>query len=264
MASHGGGPPPEVRRDRILQTVRDHGFSRVTDLSAAFNVSEVTVRSDLAALEEIGELRRVRGGATPHRRPSPETPFEQSTTAHAGEKARIGAAAASLVDSGDTVLLDVGSTAAEAAKALARRDDLADVVVLTNGLNIALALEAAGPRITVVVTGGTLRPLQHSLVNPLASLVLSRVNADLALLGCNGVHPAAGVTNVNLPEAEVKRQMIASAERVIVLADTSKIGQTSLAHLCDIACVDLLVTGRGLAPDTRSSIESAGTSVRGV
>ena len=122
---------------------------------------------------------------------------------------------------GDTVLLHVGTTTTAIARALVARADLRDVTVVTNGLTVALVLERAWPRISVVVTGGTLRPLQHSLVNPLGTVLLDGLNASIAFIGCNGVDGAGGVTNVNLPEAEVKRAMLLSARRPVVVADGS-------------------------------------------
>ena len=151
--------------------------------------------------------------------------------------------AAALIEDGETVLIDVGTTAAATARALAARTELDDVVVFTNGLKTALELEPATPRVTVVILGGTLRPLQHSLVEPMASLILEQINVHTLFLGCNGVDPEGGVTNVNLPEAEVKKRMLKAAQRVVVLADGSKIGRTELAHLCPIEAVDLIITG---------------------
>ena len=112
----------------------------------------------------------------------------------------------------------------------------------------AMELEAASPRVTVVLLGGTLRPLQHSLVEPMASLILEQINVHTLFLGCNGVDAVGGVTNVNLPEAEVKKRMLKAAHRVVVLADGSKIGRTELAHLCPIERVDLVITGESADP----------------
>jgi DeoR family transcriptional regulator of aga operon len=214
-----------ARRDRLAALVDDRGFLRVFDASEILGVSEVTVRGDLTALESAGRLVRVHGGAMPAPHSAPEPTFEQALSLEAESKRAIGELAASLVVSGQSVILDVGSTALAVAEALVRRADLVDVAVITNGLSIALALEAAIPRFTVVVTGGTLRPLQHSLVNPSASLFLESVHVDIAFIGCNGIDPVRGVTNVNYPEAEVKRRMVQSSTRRVLIADGSKFGQ---------------------------------------
>ena len=109
----------------------------------------------------------IRGGAIPRSITRQEQPFEDSISSFAAEKVAIAQAAAALLEDGETVLVDVGTTAAAAARAIAEREELSDVVVFTNGLKTALELESATPRVTVVVLGGTLRPLQHSLVDPL-------------------------------------------------------------------------------------------------
>lgn len=235
--------PARVRRERMLALIRQQDFTRVGDLAEQFEISEVTVRTDLNALSDRGSIRRVRGGAVPRTAPGPERPFEEAAASNAAEKAAIGAAAAAMVSSGETIILDVGTTTTAIATSLAERNDLADVTVFTNSLTIALALEAAHHRITVVVTGGTLRPLQHSLVDPLGSLLLDRIHATKVFLGCNGIDAEAGVTNVNLPEAEIKRRMLAAASERIVVADGSKVGEIALALLAGVDEVDLLVTG---------------------
>jgi DeoR family transcriptional regulator of aga operon len=243
-----GDMPAEMRREQMLTFVRTKDFVRVSDLSARFRVSEVTVRGDLDALAERGQIRRIRGGAMPRTLPHPERPFEVMQGARVDEKAMIGRAAASLVSHGETVILDVGTTTTAVAHALTKRDDLYDVVVFTNALNIAIELESAIPRFTVVVTGGTLRPMQHSLVDPLGELMLERINAHSVFLGCNGIDPIGGVTNINLPEAEIKRRMLQAARRRIIVADGSKVGEIELAKLCSIDEIDLLITDSSADP----------------
>ena len=237
------------RREKLAGLVAERGFLRVADASEILGVSEVTVRGDLTALESADRVLRVHGGAMPHHGgalgpgTSTEPTFEQALILEAESKRAIGEAAAALVSSGQSVILDVGSTALAVAEALVRRDDLVDVAVITNGLSIALALEAAIPRFTVVVTGGTLRPLQHSLVNPSASAFLESVHVDIAFIGCNGVDPVRGVTNLNYPEAEVKRRMVQSSTRRVLIADGSKLGQVHLGVVGAVAEFHDLVTG---------------------
>ncbi len=229
------------RRDRLAALAIERGFVRVVDASAELGVSEVTVRSDLSALEADGVLSRVHGGAMPRSIPA-EASFEQALSRDAGVKKAIGTAAAALVESGMSVLLDVGTTSLAVAEALVARGDLRDVIVITNGLSIALALEKGMPALSVVVTGGTLRPLQHSLVNPGVTTALDDLHADLAFIGCNGVDTSAGVTNINLPEAEVKRQMLASASRSVIVADAGKLGQRHLGRIGRVDQFSLLIT----------------------
>ncbi|HEX7735211.1 MAG TPA: DeoR/GlpR family DNA-binding transcription regulator [Ktedonobacteraceae bacterium] len=254
-----GELPTELRRAQILAYIKARDFVRVTDLSRRFRVSEVTVRADLDALAERGDVRRIRGGAMPRMLPNvEERPFADERV---NEKLAIGRLAASLVTQGETLILDVGTTTTAVARALIQREDLHDVIIFTNALNIALELESAIPRFTVVVTGGTLRPLQHSLVDPLGVLMFERIKAHTAIIGCNGIDPQAGVTNVNLPETEIKQRILRSARRRILVADGSKVGEVELAFLCALEDIDLLVTDSTADPVLLASLREQGLEI---
>jgi DeoR family transcriptional regulator of aga operon len=203
----------------------------------------------------------VPAGLAPVGRPDREFSFEEALVSSVLPKQQIGELAASLVSSGQSVILDVGTTTLAVARALVARTDLTDVVVITNGLSIALALEPAIPRFTVIVTGGSLRPLQHSLVDPLAHTVLSQVHADLAFIGCNGVDVDGGVTNINLPEAGVKTRMLAAAARSVVVADGFKLGHVHLGRIGPLAAFDTLVTDAAADPATLVPLRDAGLAV---
>lgn len=254
--------PAPVRRERMLQMITELQFMRVADLADQFGISDVTVRADLDALDKSKVVRRVRGGAMARSHVvRPEPSFEESLTASAAEKQRIGERAAALVTSGMSVVLDVGTTTTAIARALVGRTDLEQVTVITNGLTVAFELEAAMPAITVIVTGGTLRRLQHSLVDPMATLLLERMHTDLAFIGCNGVDVAHGVTNINLPEAEVKRRMITAADRTVVVAVGSKIGQAHLVRIAHLAAVGSVITGTSARAGAVAELRSAGADV---
>ena len=254
--------PAAVRRERIRAIVDEQGFARVTELSDRFGISEVTTRADLDALARDLVVQRIHGGAialSPV--PAPEQAFEQTAHAAAEQKRAIGVAAASLVQSGQAIVLDVGTTTTAIATALLARSELHDVVIITNALNIALSLEPAIPRFSVVVTGGTLRPLQHSLVDPLAGAVIEHIHADIAFVGCSGVDVEAGVTNVNLPEADVKRRMLAVAARSIVVADSSKLGLAYHSRIAPLSGIDGLITSSDADPRAIEQFERAGLQV---
>jgi DeoR family transcriptional regulator of aga operon len=259
--------PAQLRRARIRLLLEDRGFVRVSDLRDTFGISGVTARADLDALVGQGAAQRVHGGAVPvaptagRTRPEREPSFEESLAASVLPKQQIGRRAAALVSSGQSVILDVGTTTLSVARALAARADLIDVVVITNGLSIALELESAIPRFSVIVTGGSLRPLQHSLVDPLADSVLSQIHADLAFIGCNGVDAVHGVTNINLPEAAVKTRMLGAAARAVVVADASKLGQAHLGRVGPLIAFDTLVTDGSADEATLAGLREAGLTV---
>jgi DeoR family transcriptional regulator of aga operon len=175
-----------LRHDAIRRAIEVDGRVSIADLSDRLGVSEVTIREDLKHLEGRGVLKRVRGGAVVTRNDAMEMSLEETSTTNRAEKMAIAAKAASMVEDGQTIIIDVGSTTTEMAKALS--PGLSRVVVITNGLNIALILEGL-PGVSVIVTGGTLRPLQHSLVAPMGTLLLDQLKADIAFIGCNGVVP---------------------------------------------------------------------------
>ena len=253
--------PAALRRERMLELIGRHGFMRVGDLSEAFHVSDVTVRTDLDLLDRQQSIRRVHGGAVLGGAGMREPSFEEALESSAEEKRHIAQVAAAAVESGTSLILDVGTTTTAIARALVDRTDLEDVTVITNGLTIALELEKAIPRFQVIVTGGSLRPLQHSLVEPLASVLLDRMHADLAFIGCTGVHPTGGVTNVNLPEADLKRVMVGAASRAVVVADGSKLGRTHLGRIAAIDEVDELITGASADTAAIAGLRAAGLAV---
>ncbi|MEV0146080.1 MULTISPECIES: DeoR/GlpR family DNA-binding transcription regulator [unclassified Nonomuraea] len=254
--------PTEVRRERMLGMLMEQEFARVAELAEAFGVSTVTVRADLDALEEQGRVRRVRGGAVAAGSPPRVEPsFELSLGTAAVEKALIGKAAARLVASGESVLMGAGTTTAYVARELVARADLTEVTIFTNGLRTALELEPALPRFAVVVTGGSLRRQQHSLVDPLGTRILEGIRADTVFLGCGGVHPEAGITNVNLPDAEMKQRMLRAAGRRVVVADSSKLGKVEMAPVCPLSEVDLLITGESADASAVAVLRERGLKV---
>lgn len=248
----------DARRQQLTRLVEERGFLRVTDAAAELDVSDVTIRGDFSTLERRGALVRVHGGAMPvaaFREQSLETTLDRDAAA----KAAIGRTAARLLSPGQAIYVDAGSTAMALAREIVERRDLHDLVVVTSGLTIALALEAAIPRITVIVTGGTVRPLQHSLVNPFAAPMIASLRLDAAFIGCNGIHPVDGVTNLNLPDAEIKRLAMGVSRRSILLADASKLGRTDLAVIAPLAAFERLVTA-GESPH-EAELERAGLRI---
>ncbi|HEU5222375.1 MAG TPA: DeoR/GlpR family DNA-binding transcription regulator [Candidatus Lumbricidophila sp.] len=257
-----------TRRELTLALALDRGFVRVADLATAFGVTAVTARADLDALERDGHVRRVHGGAVPLAsapdalRPTREPSFEEALETSVLPKQQIGAAAAAMVRDGQSVILDVGTTGLQIARALMARADLRDVTIITSGLNLALELEAAIPRFAVILTGGALRPRQHSLVFPLAGSVLAEVHADIAFIGCNGVDVEHGVTNANLPEAAVKSLMVKAARRRVAVADASKLGEVHLARIAPIEDFDLVLTDAAAPAPLVDELRAVGVAVQ--
>jgi DeoR family transcriptional regulator of aga operon len=247
-----------LRHDTIRRAIEVDGRVSIADLKDRLGVSEVTIREDLKHLEGRGVLTRVRGGAVVDRNGAMEMSLEETSTTNRAEKMAIAARAAAMVEDGQTIIIDVGSTTTEMAKALS--PDLTRVVAITNGLNIALILEAL-PGVSVIVTGGTLRPLQHSLVAPMGTLLLDQLKADIAFLGCNGVDPTRGFTNSNIAEAEIKQAMVRSATKSVFLADHDKIGHVASAFVAEISGADLLITDEGADATVLGNLRADGLAI---
>jgi DeoR family transcriptional regulator of aga operon len=252
----------DARREQLLSFIQTHEFVRIYDLARQFGVSEVTIRSDVDILARRGGIRRVRGGAMRVVEAVPEVDYEARVSSYLPEKRTIGLAAAAMLSSGDSVILDVGTTAMAIAHAIADREDLNNLTIFTPGLNIALALERAIPRVEVIVTGGTLRPQQHSLVGPVSTLILERIRASFAFIGCNGVDPSFGIMGLSLPDAALKQAILKASRLGIVVTDASKFTQTSLVRVCGFEDVDMIMTAGAPDPATVAAVRESGVELR--
>jgi DeoR family transcriptional regulator of aga operon len=252
----------DARRQRLLSFIRSHEFARIHDLAQQFGVSSVTIRSDVDILARTGGVRRVRGGVMRVVEAVPEVVYEARAASYLPEKRAIGEAAAAMLSPGDSVILDVGTTAMAIAHAIADRPDLSNLTVFTPGLNIALALERAIPRIEVVVTGGTLRPQQHSLVGPVSTLILDQIRAAYGFIGCNGVDPLLGIMGLSLPDAALKQAILRASRVSVIVTDASKFSQTALVRVCNFEEIDLIMTAGKPDPVSVAAVRDAGVEVR--
>lgn len=248
----------EERKHQILHYIEQQDRASVGELSEAFGVSEVTIRRDLKELEQEGLLRRTHGGALSNR---PDTAFEPSMlekeSSFAGEKERIVQKAAAMIQSGETLFLDSGTTVLALARLL---PPIPGVKVVTNS-NPVLQTLSSVESLELISTGGTVRPGTQSLVGPFAEQVLQSIHVDRLFLGMNGVHPERGLTTPNLMEARMKQWMIRSAREVVLLCDSSKLGQMSFARVAPVQAVHRLVTDTGASKETVRAIEEHGVEV---
>jgi DeoR family transcriptional regulator of aga operon len=253
--------PAAIRRDRIARLIQERGFIRVAELSRIFRTSPVTIRTDLDELETLDFVRRVHGGAVTTSGGS-TAPAASAGGPKAKAKAAIGAVAASLVESGQTVVLAGGTTTQAVGRALAQREDLSGVTVVTNGLHIALELQPAIPRFTLMVTGGTLRRETPSLVDPLADLLVKDITADIAIVGCKGISLTSGVTDDHFPGVSVARRLLETGRRRVIVADASKIGASSVARFWDAEDIDMLITERSADPEILEQLGDLGVKIQ--
>jgi DeoR family transcriptional regulator of aga operon len=228
-------------------------------------VSEATVRRDLDELATQQMLTRIRGGAVAQG-VTYDLPLRYKSERHPSEKQRIAAVAAGLVRPGQIAGLNGGTTTTEVARALATRSDLNGQVpppgltVVTNALNIATEL-AVRQHIKIVTTGGVARPQSYELTGPLATGVLEQVTLDVAILGVDGIDAAAGATAHHEGEASINRLMARQAAKVVIAADSSKVGRRAFARICTAGEIDVLVTDAGIAAEDAARLEDAGVDV---
>ncbi len=239
--------PADLRRERLLDVLRDGEFLSVAELGEALGVSRVTVRSDLDALAHRGLVRRVRGGAIarPPRAAEPRASGRAAAPARRDEDEAIARAAAALVEEGDTVLLGAGRTTRGVARVLLDREELRDVTVLTSAPDVALVLAPAIPRLTVVMLGGTLRAPGHTVGDPLGGFLLDQLNPHIVLLEADGVDARAGVTDADLAVLGFKQRMLHAGARRVVLAPPQARGAVHHPRVCGNEDVHHLVTAPG-------------------
>lgn len=247
------------RREQILELIRERGTVTVEEIARQMQVSAVTIRRDLEQLDRVGTVRRVHGGATlVHAGPTFLVGrFTKHAQEHPREKAAIGRLAATLVQNGETIIIDAGTTTLELARNLSGKQR---VTAVCTAVNVAEELENI-PGITVMLTGGTMRSRVNSLVNPLLEASLARVYADKVFLALTGLDAARGVSTKDFAEADVKRLLVRAGRTVIALADHSKLGQAMPAFVARPDALQMLITDERADPAQVKALETAGVKV---
>jgi DeoR/GlpR family transcriptional regulator of sugar metabolism len=247
---------PLVRQQKILALLQGHGVVSVGRLARSVRASEMTVRRDLALLRDRALVRKVHGGAVLEVRKAEESHFSTTRQEHVEEKRAIAKEAATLVSPGSVVALGAGTTTWHVARALADRTDL---TFITNSPIIALELDRGHSNI--ILTGGHFRTPADALVGPPALWTLERLQIDLLYLGANGIDLKAGYTTPVLAEVEVNLAMIHKASRVVLVADHSKFGRTTLASFGPIEAAHVLVTDLATPRSILAAIRRRGIEV---
>lgn len=250
-----------VERQRIiLEILEREGVVRNNELKDLLNVSTATIRSDLRELEKTGVCEIVWGGAVlkASLARNQTNLLTERSKLHPDKKRRIGARAAQLIEVGQTIIVDAGSTTVELVHHLSHDMDFLRIV--TPALNVATAA-AQFPNVELIMTGGILRHLTRSLIGPQALRSLELINADWVFLATGGFSLEHGVTTSNILEVEVKRTMVERAARVAVMADSSKYGQVRSLTVLPMAKVDVLITDTDLSNTATRALEELGIEV---
>ncbi len=253
----GAGLLAEPRRMQILEWLQEEGSARVRELSEAFSVSEATIRQDLERLETEGHIVREHGGAYLRSVPQQVRDMALQHQGNMDAKRRIGRLAASLVGDGESIILDSGSTTTEVALNLLEKQNLN---VVTNALNIALTLGAL-PSCAVHMPGGQFKAPTLSLSGERSAAFFEGLYAEKCFLATAAISFEAGLTYPSLADLYVKRAMIAASSRVVLVADSTKIGRTSFSSLGAVEIVHTLITDQAIRDEDRHAFEARGIEV---
>jgi DeoR/GlpR family transcriptional regulator of sugar metabolism len=257
MREQRGGNLPARRRADLVTFIERHGQATIGELSDAFSVSFDTVRRDLDYLSSRGLVTRTHGGAVPGGElATADTPVLRRLTERREAKASIGAAAASLIRDHETVLINGGTTTLAAASALGA---LTGLTVVTNNLRIPGELPTQAVK-DLYLIGGACRMHSMVTIGPVRFPDTAGISADIALIGVGGVH-VSGFSISHVPEAQMLHAMMEAAGRVVVLADSSKFGRSSFAHLGALDEADILVTDSPPPDDLDQALRAAEVQV---
>jgi len=249
------------RQSQIAELVQGKGRISITDICEIFEVSNMTARRDLGELDRQGLLRRVHGGAIANLGRSYEPPFQARATKSQLAKAAIGMKAADLINDGDSIALDVGTTTLEIVHGLKGKRNL---TILTNAIPIAnliidnLSLEVDA---RLILAGGIIRPRELSMIGDMPERAYQEFHVDKAFIGIGGISLEDGLTEYNIEDARIKRVLISSAREKIVVADGSKFGVTTFASVAPLDFIDKIVTDHTAPTEIVAEIRSRGVEV---
>lgn len=241
----------QERQDQILTMLNKEKKLLVTQLSEVFHVSPATIRNDLKEMEGRGLLVRTHGGAILNTKSGAEKNSVQKQSLYTGEKRNIALCASQMVEDGDTIAIDTGTTTMAFAEAIAEKKNL---TVITNDLCIALYLEEHSSA-NIVIIGGIMRRGFHCSCGSMAVEGLKGFRIDKCFLATNGLTAEVGLSTPDMGHAEVKKQLIAIASQVIVLCDSSKIGTNSFCAVAPASVIHILITDSSIGRKLRESLE---------
>jgi DeoR family transcriptional regulator of aga operon len=246
-----------IRRAKILEKLEEEGHVTTHSLSHNFMVSEVTIRNDLLLFEKKGLLHRTRGGALRDQRVNIDHDLRQKSRKHLIEKQKIAKKARELINDGDTIILDSGTTTQEIAKRFA---DVSDLTVITNGLNVAAEI-ARNKNIRLIMPGGILRENSLSQVGSLAENSIRQFNCDKLFLGVDGIDTSYGISTPNFEEAHLNSVMIEIAQELIVVTDSSKFLKKCFAFIAPVSRISTLVTDKNIPESEYSQLQKLGVRI---
>ncbi len=245
------------RQNRIMEIMRQQNAVSVATLSSLMKVSEVTIRKDLTMLEEQHMLYRVHGSAILVNRYINDRSVAEKEKLYADEKHAIGAYAARLIGPDDTIMVASGTTTLALVREIGQNDRL---TVITSAFSVASELSTRRS-VDVIQLGGMVRRSSLSVLGPFAEQMLGSLSCSKLFMGVDGVDLDYGVTTTNHIEASLHKQMIASVQKVIVLADSSKFGRRGFSKICDMSAVDQIITDDRAPASVIERLQESGVDV---
>lgn len=245
------------RLKNILDIIENEGGSRVADLSRQLNVSEATIRRDLDALKVENRIKRVHGGAIMVDRQPFELPVQKRIRENDREKQAIGRETAALIENKETIFLGSGTTTLEVAKHLINRKDL---TVITNSLLVAQLFSTSSVN-NLIFLGGFLRSSELSFIGHITEQAIKEVRVDKIVIGIPAIDVKVGLTNDYLPEVRTDRAILGMGDKLIVVADHTKIGKVASAYLAPFSRITTFVTDNQIDSDTLDRIRAEGIEV---
>jgi DeoR/GlpR family transcriptional regulator of sugar metabolism len=246
------------RQQKIYELLRKHKNLSIDKLSSILEISKMTVRRDLDRLIKKGIVQRVHGRVIISRTNEYEPPHMIRSLEMMQEKQMIGRLAASLIKDNAVIIIDVGSTLLELVKNIPENNN---ITVITNWIPVAVELSKKRGLFNLVLVGGKVFTDELSIIGGYPEEMLKDFNADIAFLGVGGISDKFGITDFNMDEVQVKKQMIKSSREVIVLADHSKFGRVAPMKIADIKLIDKIITDDGLKEKDKINVERFDTEV---
>jgi len=245
------------RQDQILDIIKQNSRMTLAEISENFGVSEITIRRDVKMLEDLGIVRRAHGGVVYYAEPETEAPVVRRQLINSSAKQQIAKQAAALINDGDSIFLGSGSTASYVAQYLKGHDRL---TITTNAVTVIQEL-ASVTSINLIVLGGLLRPSELSMIGHITEQALREVRVDKVFVGMRGIDMVAGLTSDYLPEVMTDRAIMDMSAKVIILADSTKLGQIASGYVAPIERMTTLITDSKADSDMIAQIRAKGIEV---
>ncbi|MCQ4636877.1 DeoR/GlpR family DNA-binding transcription regulator [Anaerovorax odorimutans] len=247
---------PQERYTRLITYLQEHEIIKIDQLMKLFDISIETARRDLNHLEKEGVIKKIYGGATLVKKEAKEPATSDRMTRNLSEKTAIGKKCAEFISDGDSVLIEVGTTTLQVAKALKEKKNL---MVITNSIHVVN--ELMDTDFDLYVIGGKVRHGEGSVSGAVSMFELENFHIGKAIISAGGVTLERGLSDYNIEEALIRKKVVEQSRETILVADNSKFGRDVLAHVCPISAMDLVITGEGLSPEMITRFEDANVNL---